>query len=74
MTGDNAPPPGGVAPLRVIGNRIACTVDSRTIYLATVSGFRCAAVHMSSHALDGLRRSPAPGMLGANSDIPTLPT
>ena len=37
MTGDNAPPPGGVAPLRVIGNALACTSSSQTVYLLTVS-------------------------------------
>lgn len=37
MTGDNAPPPGGVAPLRVIGLGSACTLGSQTIYLLTVS-------------------------------------
>lgn len=37
MTGDNAPPPGGVAPLRVIGLEPACTLGSQTIYLLTVS-------------------------------------
>lgn len=47
MTGDNAPPPGGVAPLRVIGSTIACTFSSQTVYILTVSSSRCAAAHTS---------------------------
>ena len=37
MTGDNAPPPGGVAPLRVIGFDYACNSSSQTVYKVTVS-------------------------------------
>nr|DAR90312.1 MAG TPA: hypothetical protein [Caudoviricetes sp.] len=40
----------------------------------TVSSSRCAALHTSHLPPRGLRRSPSPGMLGANSDIPTHPT
>ena len=74
MTGDNAPPPGGVAPLRVIVPGNLCTVIREWHYLVTVSSSRCAALHTSPLPPRGLRRSPVPGMLEANNDIPTLPT
>lgn len=74
MTGDNAPPPGGAAPLRVIGFAVACTSSSQTVYIVTVSSSCCAASHTSVLAPVGLHRPPAPGMLEAVNDIPTHPT
>ena len=74
MTGDNAPPPGGVAPLRVIGNFIACTVICLMVNQIAASRSTRVASHTSVLAPDGLPRPPAPGMLEAVNDIPTHPT